>query len=95
VLRALVSATCVLCACRVPIAHLSAIGEPAGDGVAARASSERTTGYPCRWWVLGVTFGVPWIEEAIADALSHSAGARRATKRHGRARAYLGVARPG
>ncbi len=74
-LIALVAATCVLCACRVPIAHLSAIGEPAADAVAAHASSERTTGYSCRWWVLGVTFGVPRIEEALADALAHSEGA--------------------
>jgi hypothetical protein len=71
---ALLAVTCLLCACRVPIAHLSAIGEPAGDAVAAHASSERTTGSSCRWWVLGVTFGVPRIEEAVADALSQSEG---------------------
>jgi hypothetical protein len=72
---ALLAATCVLCACRVPIAHLGAIGDPAADVVAAHASPERTTGYSCRWWVLGVTFGVPRIEEAVADALAHAKGA--------------------
>ena len=70
---ALIAGACVLCACRVPIAHLSAIGEP--SAVAVHASSERTTGYSCRWWVLGVTFGVPRIEEAVADALANSEGA--------------------
>jgi hypothetical protein len=71
-LTALRMGACLLCACRAPIAHLSAIGEPPADAVPAYASSERTTGYACRWWVLGITFGVPRIEEAVADALSHS-----------------------
>ena len=74
-LTALIAGACVLCACRVPIAHLSAIGELPPGAVAVRASSERTTGYSCRWWVLGVTFGVPRIEEAVADALANSEGA--------------------
>jgi hypothetical protein len=59
----------------VPIAHLSAIGEPPAGAVAVHASSEQTTGHSCRWWVLGVTFGVPRIEEAVADALANSEGA--------------------
>ena len=75
-LTALIAGTCVLCACRTPIAHLSAIGEPPAGQVAVHASSEQTTGYSCRWWVLGVTFGVPRIEEAVADALANSEGAR-------------------
>ena len=74
-LTALIGGVCVLCACRTPIAHLSAIGEPPADPVAVHASSEQTTGYSCRWWVLGVSFGVPRIEEAVADALANSAGA--------------------
>jgi hypothetical protein len=74
-LTPLIAWACVLCACRVPIAHLSAIGEPPADADAARASSEQRTGYSCRWWVLGVTFGVPRIEEAVADAISDSEGA--------------------
>ena len=74
-LAALIVGTCVLCACRVPIAHLSAVGAPPADAVAGHASSERTTGYSCRWWVLGVTFGVPRIEEAVTDALASSEGA--------------------
>ena len=73
-LIALVAAACMLCACRVPIAHLSAIGEPPAGAVAVHDSSERTTGYSCRWWVLGVTFGVPRIEDAVADALANSEG---------------------
>ena len=72
---ALIAGACVLCACRVPIAHLSAIGEPSVGAVAVHASSQQTTGYSCRWWVLGVTFGVPRIEEAVADALANSEGA--------------------
>ena len=74
-LTALIVVSCMLCACRVPIAHLSAVGDPSTDAVAMHASSERTTGYSCRWWVLGVTFGVPAIEEAVADALGNSEGA--------------------
>ena len=74
-LTALIAGACVLCACRAPIAHLSAIGEPPAGAIAVRASSEQTTGYSCRWWVLGVTFGVPRIEEAVADALANSEGA--------------------
>ena len=73
-LTALIAGACVLCACRVPIAHLSAIGELPAGAVAVHASSEQTTGYSCRWWVLGVTFGVPRIEEAVADALANKIG---------------------
>ena len=74
-LTALIAGVCVLCACRTPIAHLSAIGEPLAGAVAVHPSSAQTTGYSCRWWVLGVTFGVPRIEEAVADALARSEGA--------------------
>jgi len=74
-LTALIAGACVLCACRVPIAHLSAIGELPAGAVAVHASSEQTTGYSCRWWVLGVTFGVPRIEEAVGDALANTEGA--------------------
>ena len=75
-LTGLIAGASLLCACRVPVAHLSAVGDPLPGAVAVGASSsERTTGYSCRWWVLGVTFGVPRIEEAVADALANSKGA--------------------
>jgi hypothetical protein len=69
---------CVAFGCRVPIARFSAIGEPPSAAGTARAGppqGERTTGYSCRWWILGVTLGVPHIEEAVADAVERSGAA--------------------
>ena len=68
---------CMVSGCRVPIARFSAIGEPPSGAVAVSAgtSQERTTGYSCRWWVLGLTLGVPHIEEAVADAVNRSGAA--------------------
>jgi hypothetical protein len=70
----LVAALAFACGCRVPIARFTAVGEPppADATVAAHGSPERTTGYSCRWWVLGLTLGVPHIEEAVADAVSRA-----------------------
>ena len=72
--RTLVLVLAVLCGCRVPIARFTAIGDapPAGDAVTAHGSEERVVGYSCRWWVLGVTLGVPHVEEAVADAVARS-----------------------
>jgi hypothetical protein len=60
-----------LSACSVPIAHFTAIGDAsreAPDG----GTTVRVHGESCRWWILGVTLGLPRIEEAVDDALAHA-----------------------
>ena len=58
-------------ACEVHIAHFTAIGNPVRDA-AEVPSSQPVRGETCRWWVLGVTLGLPRIEDAVADALEHA-----------------------
>jgi len=60
-----------LSACEVQIAHFTAIGNPVHDAVDV-PSSVPIHGETCRWWVLGVTLGLPHIEDAVADALEHA-----------------------
>jgi hypothetical protein len=61
--------------CAVQIASWSAATPP---GVAAARGDEPTrgrfTGRSCRWWLLGVPFGLPRMEEAMADALAQGGG---------------------
>jgi hypothetical protein len=58
-------------ACNVPIAHFTAIGDPAG-GAGNAMSADPVRGETCHWWVLGVTFGLPHVEDAVADALARA-----------------------
>jgi hypothetical protein len=60
-----------LSACQVHIAHFTAIGNPIHDAAEA-PRGEPIHGETCRWWVLGVTLGLPRIEDAVADALEHA-----------------------
>jgi hypothetical protein len=73
-------ATVSLCAalgttagCAVRIAALSAATTKriTRDAMVARG---RWTGRSCRWWVLGVPFGLPRIDEAMTDALKRADG---------------------
>ena len=65
----------VACGCNVPIGRFTAIGDPTlTAAVVANAPAERVTGRSCRCWILGITLGVPHIEEAVADALRDSGG---------------------
>ncbi len=59
-----------LAGCTVPIGRFSAIGNPDSGG--ATGTPTPTHGESCHWWVLGVTLGVPRIEEAVADALANA-----------------------
>jgi hypothetical protein len=65
--------------CHVPIGHFTVLGDPAKLVRSAPIATARTTGESCRWWILGVTLGVPSMQEAIDDALANAAasGARR------------------
>jgi len=58
--------------CHVPIGHFTVIGDPATLVRGATARPVRTTGESCRWWALGVTLGVPSMQEAIDDALANA-----------------------
>ena len=64
---------CGLAACSVPIARFGAVGlgNPT-SGTAAAPSTGPVVGSSCRWWVLGVPFGLPHVDEAVADALRGS-----------------------
>ena len=62
----------LLAGCHVPIGHFTVIGDPAMLVPGATARPVRTTGESCRWWVLGLTLGVPSMQEAIDDALAHA-----------------------
>jgi hypothetical protein len=56
----------------VPIGHFTVIGDPATLPRDGTASPARTTGESYRWWVLGLTLGVPSMQEAIDDALANA-----------------------
>ena len=58
--------------CHVPIGHFTVIGDPATLARGGTASTARTTGESCTWWVLGLTLGVPSMQEAIDDALKNA-----------------------
>jgi hypothetical protein len=62
--------------CAVEIASWSAATPPGTPAGLARdgGSRGRFTGRSCRWWLLGVPFGLPRIEEAMADALARGRG---------------------
>lgn len=60
-----------LSACNVPIAHFTAIGDPSREA-ADDGTTVRVRGESCRWWILGVTLGLPRIEEAVDDALARA-----------------------
>jgi hypothetical protein len=62
----------LLAGCHVPIGHFTVLGDPARLVPGAPATRTRTTGESCRWWVLGVTLGVPSMQEAIDDALANA-----------------------
>ena len=59
--------------CSVPIAHLAAAA-PAATSSGPGANHGRHTGRACRWWVLGVPFGLPRMEDAMAAALAQGHG---------------------
>jgi hypothetical protein len=69
---ALTLAAILVAGCHVPIGHFTVLGDPATIRSGARASTTRTTGSSCRWWVLGITLGVPSMQEAIDDALANA-----------------------
>ena len=69
---AVVLAVILVAGCHVPIGHFTVLGDPATIASGAHASTVRTTGSSCRWWVLGITLGVPSMLEAIDDALAHA-----------------------
>jgi hypothetical protein len=65
-------AAILVAGCHVPIGHFTVLGDPATIVSGARPSTTRTTGSSCRWWVLGITLGVPSMQEAIDDALANA-----------------------
>ena len=64
----------LLVGCQVPIAHLAAVGvDPAAVAASDRLEPRgEVMGLACRWWVLGVTLGLPTMDEAVAAALRPS-----------------------
>ena len=60
-------------ACHVPIAHVDEIAQAPGPTPRARVGP--TEGRDCRWWLLGVPFGLPRIDAALEAALA-ARGAR-------------------
>ena len=65
-------AAILVAGCHVPIGHFTVLGDPARLVPGAAAAPTRTTGESCRWWVLGITLGVPSMQEAIDDALANA-----------------------
>jgi hypothetical protein len=71
--RATIALTaCLLAGCSIPIASLR---EVAVEGVSrARLAAGQIRGpahgRSCRWWVLGLPFGVPEIDEALVAAFA-------------------------
>ena len=65
-------AAMLVAGCHVPIGHFTVIGDPATLVRGATSAPTRTTGESCRWWVLGITLGVPSMQEAIDDALARA-----------------------
>lgn len=68
----LIATTCLLAACWVPIARFTVIGNPSATHTTSTVTTTRITGRSCRWWVAGVHFGVPHMDEALADALARA-----------------------
>ena len=62
----------LLAGCHVPIGHFTVLGDPGRLVSGATATPTRTTGESCRWWVLGLTLGIPSMQEAIDDALARA-----------------------
>jgi len=62
----------LMAGCHVPIGHFTVLGDPAKLVRDAAVTTTRTTGSSCRWWVLGITLGVPSMQEAIDDALANA-----------------------
>ena len=62
----------LLAGCHVPIGHFTVLGDPAKLVRVVVTGAPRTTGESCRWWVLGITLGVPSMQEAIDDALANA-----------------------
>jgi len=65
-------AAILVAGCHVPIGHFTVLGDPARLVPGATTAPTRTTGESCRWWVLGITLGVPSMQEAIDDALANA-----------------------
>jgi len=65
-------AAVLLAGCHVPIGHFTVLGDPAKLVHGAPVTATRTTGSSCRWWILGITLGVPSMQEAIDDALANA-----------------------
>jgi hypothetical protein len=65
----------LVAACHVPIGHFTVLGDPAKLRGGVPVTTTRTTGTSCRWWVLGITIGVPSMQEAIDDALAQAGAA--------------------
>ena len=65
-------AALLVAGCHVPIGHFTVLGDPATLTPGATSTRTRTTGESCRWWVLGITLGVPSMQEAIDDALANA-----------------------
>jgi hypothetical protein len=69
--RATVVATlaCTLVACHVPIARFTVVGDPSATHAGTTAPAAGTS---CRWWIAGVHFGLPQVDEALAAALARA-----------------------
>ena len=65
-------AAVLVAGCHVPIGHFTVAGDPAKLSRGAPATERRSSGESCRWWILGITLGVPSIQEAIDDALANA-----------------------
>jgi hypothetical protein len=57
-------------ACTVPIAHVDELA--LAPGPPPRVAAGPAEGRDCRWWVLGVPFGLPRIDAALAAALAET-----------------------
>jgi hypothetical protein len=57
------------CAVDVASLRLAAAREPSAEALAGATSQGWRDGEDCRFWLLGVPFGLPQVERAIDDAL--------------------------
>jgi hypothetical protein len=64
-----------LSACTVRIAEFTIVGTAPEPPPATVAPAERVTGRSCRGWVLGLTLGLPRMEDALTDALARAGSA--------------------